>query len=114
MLVGTFDYMSPEQLRGEHPAVSWDLWAIAVVAYEALTGALPFPKHSSEEWRPAVVYGFAPLPEHLPHLSRRAQVLFAESFAPDRTTRAPTAAEFFRRLEEALAVDSQAFTSRPG
>ena len=114
MLVGTFDYMSPEQLRGEHPAVSWDLWAIAVVAYEALTGALPFPKHSSEEWRPAVVYGFAPLPEHLPHLSRRAQVLFADSFAPDRATRAPTAAEFFRRLEEALAVDSQAFTSRSG
>jgi len=114
MLVGTFDYMSPEQLRGEPPAVSWDLWAIAVVAYQALTGALPFPKYMSEGWRPDVVYGFTPLAEHLPSLSRRAQALFADSFARDRATRAPSAADFFRRLEDALAVDSPAFTSRSG
>ena len=104
MLVGTFDYMSPEQLTGENPAVSWDLWAIAVVAYEALTGALPFPAHSSEDWRRAVLYGsFTPLTEHMPNVSRRAQELFAHSFASDRTTRAQSAAEFFRRLEDALA-----------
>jgi tRNA A-37 threonylcarbamoyl transferase component Bud32 len=114
MLVGTFDYMSPEQMRGEHPAVSWDLWAIAVVAYEALTGALPFPKHSSDDWRPAVVYSFAPLAEHVPYLSERAQALFADSFAVARATRAPTAAEFFQRLQDALAVEGQAFTSRSG
>jgi serine/threonine protein kinase len=96
--------MSPEQLTGENPAVSWDLWAIAVVAYEALTGALPFPAHSSEDWRRAVLYGsFTPLTEHMPNVSRRAQELFAHSFASDRTTRAQSAAEFFRRLEDALA-----------
>ena len=103
VLIGTFDYMSPEQLQGEHPAVSWDLWAISVVAYEALTGALPFPAHSTEDWRPAVLSGaFTPLTEHLPNLSQRAQVLFAHSFARDRTERAQSAAEFFRRLEDAL------------
>ena len=53
MLVGTFDYMSPEQLQGEYPAVSWDLWAIAVVAYEALTGTLPFPAHSTVGAQPS-------------------------------------------------------------
>lgn len=36
VLVGTVGYMSPEQLLGERAAVSWDLWALAVVAYECL------------------------------------------------------------------------------
>jgi eukaryotic-like serine/threonine-protein kinase len=103
MLVGTFDYMSPEQLQGEPPAVSWDVWAIAVVAYEALTGALPFPAHSTEGWRSAVLSGAAtPLREHLPEVPHRAAALFVDSFAIDRTTRAQSAAEFVRRLEEAL------------
>lgn len=103
MLIGTFDYMSPEQLQGESPAVSWDLWALAVVAYEALTGALPFPAHSTEDWRPAVLSGsFTPLTEHVPNVSRRAQEFFDQSFARDRATRAQSAAEFFRRFEDAL------------
>ena len=48
VLVGTIGYLSPEQLLGERPEVSWDLWALAVVAYEALTGALPFPVASRD------------------------------------------------------------------
>lgn len=42
MLVGTPQYMPPEQLRGEHATAAWDLWALALIAYEMLTGALPF------------------------------------------------------------------------
>jgi serine/threonine protein kinase len=32
-LVGTPLYMSPEQLRGQPAAATWDLWALGVVAY---------------------------------------------------------------------------------
>jgi hypothetical protein len=39
---GTPPYMAPEQLRGEAPVPAWDLWALAVLAYELLTGSLPF------------------------------------------------------------------------
>src|SRR5262249_901464 len=42
VLVGTPAYMSPEQLLGEDLDVLWDLWALTVIAYETLTGALPF------------------------------------------------------------------------
>ena len=41
-LIGTLPYMSPEQLRGGMPAASWDLWAIAVIAFEVVAGAHPF------------------------------------------------------------------------
>ncbi len=42
-LVGTPCYMSPEQIFSRGPADHRiDLWALAVLAYEAVTGALPF------------------------------------------------------------------------
>ena len=34
--------MAPEQLRGEDPDPSWDLWALAVIAFEMLCGSHPF------------------------------------------------------------------------
>jgi serine/threonine-protein kinase len=104
VLMGTRGYMSPEQLLGETPAESWDVWALAVVAYEALTGALPFPTHSQSDWRHAVLAGrFTPLSEHLPDASPRLQMFFADSFAFDRTRRAQSAAELYQRLEDASA-----------
>ena len=41
-MVGTPRYMAPEQLRGGTPDPSWDVWALALVAYEMLTGVHPF------------------------------------------------------------------------
>ena len=62
VLVGTFQYMAPEQLLGEQPQPSWDLWALAVVAYEMLTGVNPFHSASRAAWREAVLAGrFAPV-----------------------------------------------------
>jgi eukaryotic-like serine/threonine-protein kinase len=42
-LVGTPAYMSPEQIRGGVPAApAVDVWGLAVLAYECLTGTVPF------------------------------------------------------------------------
>lgn len=41
-LWGTPQYCPPEAWEGETPAPSWDLYALGVLAYEALTGSLPF------------------------------------------------------------------------
>ena len=42
VVLGTRQYMAPEQLRGESPEPSWDLWALALIVHEMLTGYHPF------------------------------------------------------------------------
>jgi eukaryotic-like serine/threonine-protein kinase len=42
MAVGSPAYMSPEQARGYRVGKEGDLWAVCVVLYEAICGAMPF------------------------------------------------------------------------
>jgi hypothetical protein len=57
-----------------------------VIAYETLTGKLPFP-----------------LADDLPH---EWQAFFSRSLATDQTLRPKSASEFLARLDEALAKNS--------
>ncbi|HTW24219.1 MAG TPA: tetratricopeptide repeat protein, partial [Candidatus Baltobacteraceae bacterium] len=48
MLVGTPDYMSPEQVMGERVDARSDLFAVGVILYELLAGSLPFKAESPQ------------------------------------------------------------------
>ena len=41
LLIGTLDYMAPEQVAGDAASPDWDLWALSVIADELLTGHIP-------------------------------------------------------------------------
>ncbi len=49
MMAGTPSYMSPEQTRGDDITPACDVYSLGVVAYEALTGNVPFEGHTIAE-----------------------------------------------------------------
>jgi serine/threonine protein kinase len=100
-LVGTLRYMSPEQLRGDEACAAWDLWALAVVAYEMLTGVYPFEAASMPDWHVAVRAGrFAPLTR------TEWQPFFERSLAADPARRPTSARHFLVELESVFARTS--------
>jgi hypothetical protein len=103
-VLGTPRYMSPEQWRGEEAHPSWDLWALAVVGYEMLTGAFPFAGRSPAEWfQAASAARFAPLTAHLPDAPARWQEFFQRAFSSRSDLRPQSAEGFLTELDTAFA-----------
>jgi tRNA A-37 threonylcarbamoyl transferase component Bud32 len=98
-VVGTPRYMSPEQRRGEEPHHTWDLWALAVVTYEMLTGAYPFEENAPSDWfAPGHTILFTPVTKYTAQNPRHWQELFDRSFARELPCRHGSAEAFFSEL----------------
>lgn len=48
-IIGTPEYMAPEQLRGEGYGRPIDWWSLGVVCHELLTGYVPFQAHDAAQ-----------------------------------------------------------------
>ncbi|MDQ3871744.1 MAG: serine/threonine protein kinase, partial [Chloroflexota bacterium] len=108
--VGTLGYLAPELLRGDPATPSTDVYALAAVAYEALTGQLPFPV----ETLISLVQGHGrppPLPSSLaPWLGRAFDAPLTAVLGPNRDRR--TLDRFARELEAARAAWEAAGSAR--
>ncbi|RJP64527.1 MAG: hypothetical protein C4532_19045 [Candidatus Abyssobacteria bacterium SURF_17] len=98
-IMGTLEYMSPEQTRGEATDERADIWSLGVVLYEILTGGTPFTGNNpasliykiiSDE--PADVKSLRP--EVPPELS----AVVARAMAKDKEDRYSNIAEFLEDL----------------
>ncbi len=111
VLVGTPQYMSPDQLNGEAPSVAWDIWALAVITYEMLTGTHPFPATSVGQMHYSIVNGrFTPLSTHLPDAPAEWQQFFERALSPKTGVRPQSAKEFVSTLGKAFAFVGKSTT----
>lgn len=100
-LMGTPEYMSPEQLRGEDVDFRGDLYSLAVVIFELFTGALPF---RGETPVVTIVRQLHDLPFlDLPQLPGPLRPVLARALAKAPADRYPTAVEMRRALQAACA-----------
>jgi tRNA A-37 threonylcarbamoyl transferase component Bud32 len=102
-VVGTAGYLAPEQARGERATPASDLYALAVVAFELLTGKRPFERESSTA--EAIAHVSAPIPpasSSNPRLSPELDDVLARGLAKEPLHRYGTATDFVSALREAL------------
>ena len=101
--VGTIDYVSPEQIRGEAASNRSDIYSLGAVLYECLTGVVPFPKDSQA----AVLY--AHLSQPPPRVTERRDELpsalddvIATAMAKEPADRYASGGELMRAAERAF------------
>ncbi|WP_222849506.1 FHA domain-containing serine/threonine-protein kinase [Trebonia kvetii] len=116
--LGTPDYAAPEQINGQPVDGRADQYALACVAYEMLTGTVPFPRDSA--W--SVLYAHLNEPPPLvtrirPELPRALHDVLAIALAKSPDYRYPTCGDFADALRLALGLDHYdpaRFPSQPG
>jgi len=106
-VLGTTDYVSPEQAMGQAVTGQSDLYSLGVVLYEMLTGSVPFTGENQ------VAVAMKHVRESLPDIqSRRPEISSALAAVLDRATSKDPAqryaddAELIADLEDVLAIET--------
>jgi Protein kinase domain len=102
-IVGTIAYCSPEQLSHQGVGGACDQYSLACVAYECLTGEIPFPREGQLALMAAHLT--APPPRattRRPDLSSDVDGVLARAMAKDPAARYPSCTAFVTALVEAV------------
>ncbi|MBI3790359.1 MAG: serine/threonine protein kinase [Gemmatimonadetes bacterium] len=105
LVVGTPEYMSPEQLAGDKLDGRSDIYSLALVAFNCFTGTLPFPSNSAQE---AMIMRLTDQPKTLGEMKgdvawpAELQAVMDKALARDAAQRYASAAEFGRDLSRAV------------
>jgi hypothetical protein len=119
LVVGTPEYMSPEQLAGDKLDGRSDTYSLALVAFAMFTGKLPFPAETVQE---SMILRLTEQPRRLHEMKNdvqwppAVQEVMDKALERDAALRYQSAAEFGRALHKAVmsmpeAAMTNAFTS---
>jgi serine/threonine-protein kinase len=99
-MLGTPYYMSPEQAQGiKSVDPRSDLWSLAVIVFQCLTGRLPFESEALGDLLVKIIVAPIPSPrDYAPELPDRFVAWWARAAARDPAARFQTAREFAESL----------------
>ena len=106
VMMGTPNYMSPEQVQGHAVDGRADQFSLAVIAYEILTGEKPFVA----DHLPSLLYRIVredPVPPQRlnPSLSPQVETVLRKALSKSAAERYPTAVEFVEALADAVNLN---------
>jgi serine/threonine protein kinase len=104
--VGSLDYMAPERFGDEAATPAVDVYSLACVLYEALTGATPFPSRSLEQVIAAHVSSPPPQPSAVnPRVPPSLDDVIARGMAKHPDDRHGSTGALGRAAQRALAAE---------
>ena len=113
-VLGTPVYMSPEQLMGERLGPRSDIYSLAIIVYEMLSGRLPFEGENPHSvMMKRVMTDPIRLGAIAPTVGEAVDSVVMSGLTRDPDARIATAAAFASDLRRAVASGTQAITGRP-
>ncbi len=103
-LVGTPEYMSPEQIKGKDVDGRSDVFAAGTLLYEALTGRCPFASDTLSGALAAILY--RPL-KRPPEVAPNLWAVLERALARSANDRYPTARAFSLALQDAMDASAE-------
>jgi serine/threonine-protein kinase len=114
-VLGTTDYVSPEQALGQQVTGQSDLYSLGVVLYECLVGTVPFSGTSHVAVATMHVRNDLPdVQQRRPEVSAALAAVVERLTAKSLARRYASGAELVADLEAALAIESARTTVLPG
>jgi len=109
MRVGSPAYMAPEQLEGKAATLRSDVYAVGIMMFKLLTGALPFPTDTPATLATRIMLGNLPPPSSArPGLPPVFDAIFRRATARDAAMRYNTYEEFASDLRTVTHPEGEA------
>ena len=100
-VVGTAEYMSPEQAQGDAVDARSDIFSIGVVLYEMVAGQAPFTGPTESHVRVSIIdHDPAPLTQHSANVPRHLERIVSKALSKDKSKRYQTITDLKLDLEQ--------------